>query len=88
MSCETGDGDRCGMGTSLPEGRPDLVCDVVERACAVPCNDDSDCPTAGLTGFICDQRTNASAAGSSGEADIPEALRALTRGMCVNPTCN
>ena len=88
MFCETGEADRCPTGTSLPGGGPNLVCDVVARECAVPCTADSDCTTAGLPGFVCDLRTNASAAGSGAEADIPESLRALTRGMCVNPTCN
>lgn len=88
MFCETGEADRCPTGTSLPQGGPHLVCDAVARECAVPCSADSECTVAGLTGFICDRRTNADAAGSEAAADIPEGLRALARGVCVNPTCN
>lgn len=87
MFCTTGATDLCGTGTSLPEGGATLVCDVVARECAAPCTQDSDCTTGGLTGFICDRRSNAVAAMSEGETSIPGELAALPRGICVNPTC-
>jgi hypothetical protein len=80
--------DTCSTGYSLPNNQgANLRCDPVERLCAVPCSDDSVCTNAGLLGYVCDTRTNAEAAGD-GVNDVPEALRGLPRGMCVNPTCN
>jgi hypothetical protein len=59
----------------------------VDRLCAVPCENDSDCTTAGLLGYVCDRRLNSVAAGE-GIDDVPESLRGEQRDFCVNPTCN
>ncbi len=89
MFCTTGTEDRCGTGSSLPGGAGlALACDPVERLCAAPCESDADCRSGGLLGFVCDLRSNAEAAGPDGLDDLAEPLRALPRGMCVNPTCN
>ncbi|MBX7193411.1 MAG: hypothetical protein K1X94_15255 [Sandaracinaceae bacterium] len=88
MFCEPGDGDRCGTGTSLPDGAGvALVCDEVERLCAAPCTNDADCRTAGLSGYVCDLRTNGEAAGT-GATELDPAIAAATRARCVNPTCH
>jgi hypothetical protein len=80
--------DTCMTGWSLPNNQgANLRCDPVERLCSVPCTDDSQCTSAGLLGYVCDTRTNGEAAGD-GINDVPEALRGVTRGTCVNPTCN
>jgi hypothetical protein len=54
----------------------------------VPCTSDATCTSAGLLGYVCDQRTNEVAAGPDGVADVPESLRSAQRNYCVNPTCN
>jgi hypothetical protein len=87
MFCEPGAADRCGTGSTSRDGAPvPFVCDEVERLCAAPCTSDADCRSAGLSGHVCDQRTNAEAAG--GALDIDPALAGSIRGTCVNPTCN
>jgi hypothetical protein len=86
--CEDPTAHMCGTGRSLPGGGgATLGCDPVDRLCAVPCENDSDCTTAGLLGYVCDRRLNSVAAGE-GIDDVPESLRGEQRDFCVNPTCN
>jgi hypothetical protein len=81
--------DRCGTGTSLPNGAgATLSCDPVERLCVVPCSTDASCAEAGLLGYVCDVRTNAEAAGASAAMSIAPELLGDVRGVCINPTCN
>ena len=87
MFCEPGAADRCGTGSTSRDGAPiPFVCDEVERLCAAPCTSDADCRSAGLSGHVCDQRTNGEAAG--GALEIDPTIAGSIRGTCVNPTCN
>ncbi len=90
--CEDPMSNSCATGRARPNDPPSetnaaLTCDPVERLCGVPCASDADCTEGGLLGFVCDQRTNADAAGE-GVEDVPESLRGMQRNVCVNPTCN
>ncbi|MCS6857241.1 MAG: hypothetical protein NZM37_05980 [Sandaracinaceae bacterium] len=93
--CDGGSGCKVGQfcgnpggdcGTSSHNDKP-LKCDAVDRICAVKCENDADCESAGLIGFICDGRTNGEAAGAGG-MQIDMMLRSAPRKVCVNPTCN
>ena len=86
--CDFGADDRCNTGTSLPQDEgARLTCDPVARTCGVSCENDSDCTTAGLVGFICDTRPNSEAIAEGAMLPVgalPDALH----NICVNPTCN
>lgn len=81
-------GDYCGTGTSLPDNQgATLTCDPIARTCGVSCENDSDCTTAGLVGFICDTRLNSEAIAEGAMLPVganPDA----PHNICVNPTCN
>ena len=78
----------CNTGTSLPSGGASLTCDPVARTCGVACENDSECTSAGLVGFVCDLETNGSRSMELG-VDLPAGADAsVARGICVNPTCN
>jgi hypothetical protein len=67
----------CARGSAGPG--PPLVCDPIERACAVACNSDADCRAAGL-GYVCDLRSL---------QDLDDRLAGETdpRRVCVNRAC-
>jgi len=86
--CDFGADDRCNTGTSLPQDEgARLTCDPVARTCGVSCENDSDCTTAGLVGFICDTRSNSEAIAEGAMLPVG-ALPDAPHNICVNPTCN
>lgn len=64
-----------------PENNDDLGCDPVTRSCGVRCDNDAQCRSAGLIGFVCDPRPLS-------EID-PQTFpgNSTPHNFCVNPTC-
>lgn len=79
--CVPGDPDPCTLGAPTDTR---LVCDAIDRVCALPCAHHADCATA-TSEPLCDLRTYAEAAGP--ELELREPLASRIRGTCVPSTC-
>jgi hypothetical protein len=78
----------CNTGVAVAGNPQHLACDLFTRSCQIPCTTDSECTTAGLLSYICDNRT---ATDFYAPNAIPMSTPAIMPGaihhFCVNPTC-